>query len=75
MKGLGISLSIPEMQALMRKLDIDSDGSITEEELFNTLSQIKKTNAPLLSSAAVEKTLKKIAGGADDFLDMKGYAK
>jgi hypothetical protein len=42
MKGLGISLSISEMQALMRKLDIDSDGTITEDELFSTLSKINK---------------------------------
>ena len=37
MQGLGIKLTLNEMQGLMAKLDINKDGCITEVELHKVL--------------------------------------
>lgn len=35
--SMGIHMSIPEMQGMMKRLDINKDGNITEEELLKVL--------------------------------------
>ena len=76
LRSLGINLNQIEAQALMKKLDLNRDGRISDDELMKILSG--KTGdiiPPALLPQVVDQALKKIATGADDYSDMKGYAK
>jgi Ca2+-binding EF-hand superfamily protein len=60
----------------MKKLDLNRDGRISEEELLKILSgQTGDVIPPALLPQVINDTLKKIATGADDYNDMRGYAK
>jgi Ca2+-binding EF-hand superfamily protein len=60
----------------MDRLDLDRDGSITEKELYRVLQNAEAPNKRLGGiGSVVDKTLKKIASGADDSNDMRAYAK
>jgi Ca2+-binding EF-hand superfamily protein len=43
---MNILISNQEKQALMKKLDIDRDGSITEKEMFMVLSGSPSNGSP-----------------------------
>jgi Ca2+-binding EF-hand superfamily protein len=57
--------------ALMKKLDVDRDGEITEVELSKAL---KTVEADMIRDA-VETAIKKIASGAEDYSSMREYVK
>lgn len=74
---LNFLISNQEKQALMKKLDMDRDGQITEKEMYRVLSSVEVPRNPKLTSTSqtVETTLRKILSGADDINDLRGYAK
>lgn len=57
--------------ALMRKLDIDADGEITEVELARALQTVDAE----ITNESVSTALKKIAAGADGYSNMRDYIK
>lgn len=76
LRSLGINLNQVEAQALMKKLDLNRDGRISEDELLKILSgATSEIMAPGVLHQAIEQALKKIATGADDYNDLRGYAK
>jgi len=56
---------------LMKKLDIDADGEITEVELANALHSVDTE----MINEAVETALKKIASGATGSSNLRDYVK
>jgi Ca2+-binding EF-hand superfamily protein len=75
LKTMNIYLTSREKEALMKKLDINSDGSISDEELYQALSSINIDQLKQLAKESAEFALKKIAGGADDFPNMREYVR
>ncbi len=76
LRSLGINMNQQETQGLMKRLDINRDGRITEEELLKVLSgQTGDIVPPALLPQVIDQALKKIAAGAEDFTDMRGYAR
>ena len=55
----------------MKKLDINSDGQISDVELCNALSTVES----LLTKEAIDQSLKKLVSGTDDFGTLKEYSK
>ncbi len=52
----------------MERLDIDRDGTITENEILRVLQKGGESNSPI-----VEQTLTKIASGASKYPSMSAY--
>jgi Ca2+-binding EF-hand superfamily protein len=77
LKSLGMSLSIPEMKSLMKRLDFNKDGNITEEELVKVFSgQVADNQIPAGQfMQVINSALTKIASNADDLSNMKEYAR
>lgn len=77
LKDLGLSLSLPEMQSLMKKLDFNKDGNLTEEELVKAFSGQSADNQIPAGQfmQVINSALTKIAGNADDLSNLKDYAR
>lgn len=77
LKSLGMTLSIPEMQSLMKKLDFNKDGNISEEELVKAFSGQTADNQMPAGQfmQVINSAITKIAGNADDLSNMKDYAR
>lgn len=77
LKGMGLSLSLPEMQSLMKKLDFNKDGNLTEEELVRAFQgQSADTQIPAGQFLqAINSALTKIASNADDLSNLKDFAR
>lgn len=74
---MNIIVTNQEKAGLMKKLDIDRDGQITEKEMLFVLAGSQNNNrSPLISnnSGLIEKVLMKIANGADDVNNMRQYS-
>lgn len=67
-----INLQLKDRVALMKKLDLNKDGKISEEELYKVLSGNGSGPGDL---SIVNQTLVKIAGGAADLTNMRQYAR
>lgn len=72
-KRLNIFLSLKEKQALMKLLDLDANGSLTADELYQVLSKVDTKLSKTELNASIEHALRKIASGADDFNSMREY--
>lgn len=74
---MNILITNQEKAGLMKKLDIDRDGQITEKEMLFVLTG-SQTNqrSPRISnnSGLLEKVLMKIANGAEDINNMRQYS-
>jgi Ca2+-binding EF-hand superfamily protein len=57
--------------ALMKKLDINADGEITEDELARALQTVDAE----ITSESVATALKKISAGAEGYSNMRDYIK
>jgi len=57
----------------MKQLDLDSNGSLSADELYSVLSRVdtKLSKKDLLSS--IENALRKIASGSEDYSSMRDY--
>lgn len=70
-----IFLNPTERDALMKKLDINQDGSISDAELFKALSSVDIKQLKLAAAEAGNMAVKKLASGAEDFPSMKDYVR
>lgn len=72
-KQLNIVLTLKERQSLMSMLDLNQDGELTSDELYQVLSKVdtKMTKAQL--SEQIDHALRKIASGAEEYSSMKEY--
>lgn len=76
LRSLGINLNQIEAQALMKKLDLNRDGRITDDELLKIMQgQQSEVLPPGQLNQVVEQALRKIASGTDDYNDLRGYAR
>ena len=71
LKSFDIDLGLKERIALMRKLDVDKDGEITDVELGRALNTVERQ----LIRETVNNCLKKIANGAENYNSMREYVK
>jgi Ca2+-binding EF-hand superfamily protein len=73
--SLNLSVSPADKQSLMDRLDIDRDGRITEKELYRALQSVEAPAKRLGGvNSVVDQTLKKLASGAENPKDLRGYA-
>jgi len=73
LRKLNIFLTAEERDALMKVLDVDADGEISEHEIFRALSQISSGDMRNNARQAAEIALKKLAAGAEEYGNMKQY--
>jgi Ca2+-binding EF-hand superfamily protein len=73
--SLNINLTLKERQALMKSLDLDKNGELSGDELFNVLSKVDIRFSKNQLKDQVEHALRKIASGAEDYSSMKEYVK
>jgi Ca2+-binding EF-hand superfamily protein len=66
-----INLALKDRVALMKKLDMNRDGEISENELYKALSTVDVA----INRDAVDSALRKIASGSNDYANMKVYSK
>ena len=71
---MGLNMNMNEMQALMKRLDINKDGTISEDEIYKVLVSSAEPMKEHQLPHIIDQTLKKIASAAEDFNNMKGYA-
>jgi Ca2+-binding EF-hand superfamily protein len=67
-----INLQLKDRVALMKRLDLNKDGKITEDELYKVLSGSGGSSG---DSSVINQTLIKIAGGAPDATNLRQYAR
>lgn len=72
LKQMEINLQLKDRVALMKKLDLNKDGRITEEELYKVLGGNGSGPGDM---SIVNQTIVKIAGGAQDLTNMRQYAR
>jgi Ca2+-binding EF-hand superfamily protein len=74
-KSMNIVLTLKERQALMSALDLNQDGQLSNEELYEVLSKVdvKMTKGQL--NEQIDHALRKIASGAEDYSSMKEYVR
>jgi len=68
LKQMEINLQLKDRVALMKRLDLNKDGKITEDELYKVLSGSAGGSG---DSSVINQTLLKIAGGASDLSNLR----
>ena len=72
---IGIYLTQKEVQSLMLKFDLNSDGEVSANEILTVLTSTG-VGAPSGSlNSSVDKLIDKLAAGAKGFSSMKEYTK
>jgi Ca2+-binding EF-hand superfamily protein len=68
LKKLGIFLTGKETQGLMNKLDLNSDGEVSADEILRVLGGVA-------SSGNAEQIIHKLSAGAKGFASIRDFAK
>jgi Ca2+-binding EF-hand superfamily protein len=71
LKALDINLQLKDRVQLMKRLDMNTDGEITDIELYKAFSGVETS----LMKETVDQTLRKIVSGSDEYANMKEYSK
>ena len=68
LKKIGIALNSLEVQALMKRLDLNRDGEVSADEILTVLGGSAQ-------SSSIEKVILKLQDGGRSFSSMKDYCK
>jgi Ca2+-binding EF-hand superfamily protein len=70
---MDIFLTQEERDALMTKLDLDRNGEISDQELYQALSSVKTSDLAAHAHEGADIALKKLAAGAEEYSNMREY--
>ena len=68
LKKIGITLNSLEVQALMKRLDLNRDGEVSADEILTVLGGSAQ-------SSSIDKVIQKLQDGGKSFSSMKDYCK
>jgi Ca2+-binding EF-hand superfamily protein len=68
---MDINLALKDRVSLMKKLDMNRDGEISDNELYRALSTVDNA----MNREVVDSALRKIVAGSTDYSNLKEYVK